>query len=1857
MPPIPTAASGPPPATVPKPAGTPPVPVAAGPAGAAAVPPVPTAAKAAGPVITQPSVAPPLAAPARMAPMPPVPVAANVPGAAATAAGGDEAAAAATIGPLNNTKDWAVALRLVFREATKKEPLVVNKTEFIVSAEKLGVDLGFHRLEESWFAAPKMRDGSLDIDALAAQVVSTPLPGEGAVESLTDEHSAILMGRLQKLLERNALGPAKTAFAHFCRSPDASLAPEELEAALANLLPSGVPAFADYERRLLVQRIGTNRAGRIELAELDTALSHANVLALGSWAADISAHVVRSLHRTGASAADVFQRVARGGPSMQWPEFRTFFLQFDASLTERRLQRLWQSFDKDKAGTVSCDEFKRALGATEAAVRGATPARNAETCARMIVALRRKGGSIEDVFTKIAKSAALAQWPDFRALFAQIEPALPEYELLSLWHTLEVDRDGGVTREDFSRGLQPAFDAAQAVAMAEAEDIIGRLRAAIPRMGMTTDFLFEKLSAGGPEVKFARFRALILDMEFSLDEDHLLRIWHTFDANSDGAVSRQEFRRVLDPVDEAVPAGALDVCARIAITLQRRKMTSRGLFQRLAGGGSQVLWQDFERLLLQFEPGIRDGGVERLWMVMDKTSDGMLSSEDFAKTMMLAEAAAHAAASSDAGEVRSRVTALIRRKGMTEDQVFDEVSRGGTGRAQWAEFRDFMLQLDASLADQRLQRLWRAFDKDALDGVSRDAFRRTLAPDVASVTLLASRVGRAMAAGKHSLRDRLAPFDTAADGGMDVGHWFEACRKLAIPLSKVEASSLHEALVQGSTGRMPAESLQSEVLRSSAQPHPEELIVQDLVASRARLAAQRGTSLEEIFASLGDAVEEGVVYTALGQYAPLPDEQWMRLRLLMERRFDDGHVLWRPFLHWANPAGIAKQARPPEPKAAAGTAPVVEQPGAAGKAAQPPATVAAPPPPAAALAAEATPKPALEVKAPFVGPAPPPAATGITTPPKPALAAAPALAAPPPPAAAAAAPAAATPAAGSAVPSPRTLAAGMLAEAVLSAMAEVVKLRACDVQKDILALPGATTGKLDRPVFTEALRLYSPTVSPDVVDALWRHLSVGSPLAVPVDALAARLLQAVRRGQVSPDMNLAWDALSRVRPVFHKQGLRVRAAFERMAVGTATLTEAQLGKGLFSLGCKLSEEELEALFALMASSRHQAPGSTDVATVVREIRLEDFDSAFRNLGPGLDRYGTLAMEEMGVQLLQRAGGSVSKAFLQVDVTRDGEIGKLSFGAAIRLYGDRNLTDQQVDRIWSLACEAAGPRAASIDFAAFQRIFGASAAAAAAAAEAAAVTAAVPAPPESRPGASLEESCDHFFWLSRTGELRQVLTQLGDDYVSRAALALALHKVAGELSGAEVQQLCRLAPRSGGPLGIEDRHRWVDLIDRFDSGLRDWHPVPASQRAEAYDVCRWIHRNLVEAGQTFAQHATALFQPSWGGGSSAAAPPLPSELPAQAVLGALIPFLQRDSERHVAEGSLLLLGRPLEGGRIDFAEFCQRFELLATLGPGALPPPTASAPKASAPIRLPSFGSPAAVAGGLADSLAAAAAPAVPPSPAFPATPAAHSVHSVFHIGAPQADPPRAVSREQVKEPVDVRSPEVALTLRRDHPDGTILFSTLAHILDAAKLLPRRASADDALRRWLPAAGENRYWWPPLLAFAVTIDRVVVTASKQVRHTYQQIQVRVSFCGEAVSFQAMSWQFGMLALSEPRTMSLQPRWHALFMLDGPHRLRREELVSAVSGRPPPPENHLRFQVFGLRADTSVEEMLGETALCVGTDIPAADLRSGAVGSERVVECRPPANFEAGAPEGKLTVKLCLYTRRANRLFEAVAGGVG
>jgi len=365
---------------------------------------------------------------------------------------------------------------------------------------------------------------------------------------------------------------------------------------------------------------------------------------------------------------------------------------------------------------------------------------------------------------------------------------------------------------------------------------------------------------------------------------------------------------------------------------------------------------------------------------------------------------------------------------------------------------------------------------------------------------------------------------------------------------------------------------------------------------------------------------------------------------------------------------------------------------------------------------------------------------------------------------------------------------------------------------------------------------------------------------------------------------------------------------------------------------------------------------------------------------------------------------------------------------------------------------------------------------------------------------------------------------------------------------------------------------------------------------AADVCRYVDQRVQ----------------AWGFASLGAALGNPSTILASALVEHLQRYLPAREQDHRAGEHLLRLGRPLGDGRIDADEFCRRFHLLARAGSAA-------------------------------------------------------SVRTLPAEIVTQPSPP--VSQEALQVcirekscPVDLqtlglaRLAELAARLRREFPDGTALFHKLAAVLEAELKPPPTVRQKDHLKKWLQHTPDGLVLWPLLLSFQVTVEKVSIMATKELRKIYPQIQFCISFCGREVKLRPMPWRMGLMCVSTPNTMELQPQLHVYFILDGPNGLSAHDLSTALSQSPEPPQSHrLRLTLLGVTSGEECKE-LGAFELCAGVEIPSSDLK--ARDAQRSIQVSThQAGLAAVASDGPvLKATVALSTRRAGRLRELAGGGV-
>ena len=1600
---------------------------------------------------------------------------------------------------------------------------------------------------------------------------------------------------------------------------------------------------------------------------------------MGSVADMVCSRVTAALRKQKKSAAELFDALAGVKAAVYWQDFCAFFSQMERSLTEQQLQELWYSFDKNGDGSVSKEEFTRRIAEVDSATKAVTDA----ICARVNSALRKEGKTVDELFQALAGVKEAVHWPDFKSLFAQLEPTLREEQLEHLWRCFDTDGDGGISREEFRQalttvGITPPAPRVTQPAAADPkmalQEVCKRIAEALRKQGQTVDNLFDALASGRSEVRWDDFRTFFAQLEPSLKEPDLLQLWQTFDANADGGISREEFRKELakvQAVETQVSAECKvseEICSRVAAMLRREGTTQDQLFDALANGHPDVVWSDFRALFAQLEPNLSEQQLEELWRHFDKNGDGGVSREEFKRAL----GAVNTAAEDLAQEVCSRVMVALAREGKSVAELFEALS-ASRSTVQWKDFVDFFQALEPNLTRQQLEMLWRTFDKDGDGSVSREEFQRGLqfgsvqseekkAPQICMQLALAIfKQGKTVL----QLFDALA----AAEGVVKWTDFQSLFLQLEPSLRANDLESLWKDFDKDGDG-----SITKQEFFQAMEPSVRLVVAkQSEVVARLALALQRqNQSVDQLFTAL--ASEGGVV-------------SWPDFRSLFQQwepslGEDDLHGLWRSFDKDGDGSVTREEfvnALAPATKAAvAHTEEICKR--VASMLFQNGRTVNQL---FDALSAGKEQVAFEDFRSLFQQLEP-----------------------------------------------SLTLAdlqslwrcfdkdgdGTVTRQEFLKAMAPSAKLvvqkvsEVCTQVVQLLQQQGKTVEELfhslaeNQVVRWEAFCAFfqgvSSALSEQDLHGLWHSFDKDGDGTVSKEEFLGALRNSTVLPVAPPDRSGAgmdltdalWQAMAEVATLRAAgAGPRGSAALRdaiRQQLAAFDLTRTgflepnSFGKALRSYSPALPDAVVEVLRGQVC----EGDGKVQIDVLVGKILQPPEPSvprstpeppkppsevggplwsALRRIRPALHerslRLATvfqrwlpagstrLSKETLGMGVAGIVGSELSEAQLQalygamskhVDLGASAEdfvaafagasgagfetfarevLGRAGRALLRRAKGSLSGAFHTLDITGEGEVRLAGFRAALLQFGDLNlndeqvtaiwelaksiggykedaMDFGSFKTIFGVSSP---VEQPLPGSAKRDPGPSLEESCIHFHRLQRTEVLRAaIFSHAPDVYLPYASIALALRQAAPELAEAEVAQICRLAPQKGGALHGEDAFSYSHLLERFESDRKDFHPLNPRERSTAADMCRYMDQRLQAQG--FASISAALE------GEVIRADQLLDHLQL------FLPTPMRPEDLKVAE-NLLRLGRPLSDGGIDVVEFCQRFELLARNG---------------------------------------AAAASAPPAPVKPPP-------------IPDTDVSKIMLRERPC-PVDLnalglqRMAEVALRLQREFPDGTAALYRLVRALEAeTKALPS-ARQQDQLKRWLEAAPGDTLRWPMMLGFEVIVEKLTIMATKELRKSYSQFQLGISFCGRDLKSRRVPWRMGLMCLSKPSTMEMQPKWHVIFAIDGPDGLTSRELSLALSETPePPPSHRLRFILYGIRAGSTggvQEEVreLGCCELCAGYDLPSSDLRPSDPRAQRIIEVSATeAELAAGALSPALRATLQLSTKRAGRLRE-VAG---
>ncbi|CAE7549447.1 RPGRIP1L, partial [Symbiodinium sp. CCMP2456] len=356
--------------------------------------------------------------------------------------------------------------------------------------------VGYIELSVSWQDDPS--------SVLAPGVIGLS-PFEADRGSITEEQFQVLWQRVIRRLHVLKLAPVDWFHKHDV-DQDGFWSKAEFTAALSSM-PLGLSALeTDY----IFNWTDRRRRKLVALEDLALAFEQGKKAApLEQWARDIYRRIALALRRQGWTVREAFDLVTKDRRA-QKSEFFTLVNSLELGLRSEQLEWLWKLSDTNADGLLDYIEFAQriaevtgisttafpvprdedvleppspgprppisllnaAAGMSEAwanlcqardlcaqqerrlSIGMARPAHSLqEICSRVNDALRRKGQTPDALFDALAGGGQEVRWPDFRALFAQIEPSLEEWQLQQLWATFDTNADGGISREEFKKQL------------------------------------------------------------------------------------------------------------------------------------------------------------------------------------------------------------------------------------------------------------------------------------------------------------------------------------------------------------------------------------------------------------------------------------------------------------------------------------------------------------------------------------------------------------------------------------------------------------------------------------------------------------------------------------------------------------------------------------------------------------------------------------------------------------------------------------------------------------------------------------------------------------------------------------------------------------------------------------------------------------------------------------------------------------------------------------------------------------------------------------------------------------------------------------------------------------------------------------------------------------------------------------------------------------------------------------------------------------------------------------------------------------------------------------------------------------
>ncbi|CEL93043.1 unnamed protein product [Vitrella brassicaformis CCMP3155] len=385
---------------------------------------------------------------------------------------------------------------------------------------------------------------------------------------------------------------------------------QSLPSYLSSVIPTGKGPFelrppVPLRRQRIIKGDEGTRRGEPAESAVDREMAH---VLLGK--------IRQRLEQRGLTAERAFRLMdADKSGSLSLDEFTRALSCLHLGLSSREIASVFSLIDTNNNRSISLAEFSQALSTSSPpAVTAAWLRRLTE---RIRGAISRAAVGVEDVWRRLADGKSSIGFAEFEKMVRAFEPSLGDGDLHRYWSLLDKDHSNALEYDEFADAFGPSTDGYPIdVSSVDWLVVLGRVYLAMEQRG---DFAL--LEAKSP-LAYADFLSILSRMQAHVSHAEAQVTFSHLDTDGDGRIDTNDIREGMDRADTCEETQK--ELNRLETLAMRRD--GRRLLQWFSDRhpSSSITAQKFLASLLSLDPHLPSSTTTRLIHMADKTAKGRI---------------------------------------------------------------------------------------------------------------------------------------------------------------------------------------------------------------------------------------------------------------------------------------------------------------------------------------------------------------------------------------------------------------------------------------------------------------------------------------------------------------------------------------------------------------------------------------------------------------------------------------------------------------------------------------------------------------------------------------------------------------------------------------------------------------------------------------------------------------------------------------------------------------------------------------------------------------------------------------------------------------------------------------------------------------------------------------------------------------------------------------------------------------------------------------------------------------------------------------------------------------------------------